>query len=250
MAPGALVTAVPTVSDLAAEIQAEHDRALEAAHSAVEHAARCGELLLQAKDQAAHGEWQAWVAKHCTFSLRTAQGYMRLARTIEAGEAQRVAHLPLREALAALAEPREDGDAYDKDVLAQAALVSVPIDEIEVGPRLRLELGEMKDLIDSIDRLGLFHPILIDDHKRLICGTRRLFACKALGRKEVFALCAGPVSWRMNLRLQIDEHIPWDKGVMARYDALLAEVDASGSIGEGILRLRKCLKTPVEALCS
>lgn len=44
-------------ADLAAEINAEHERAFGKAHEAVEHARCAGELLLQAKGAVGHGAW-------------------------------------------------------------------------------------------------------------------------------------------------------------------------------------------------
>jgi hypothetical protein len=72
---------------------------------AVEHAIAAGELLIEAKKQVKHGEWQIWLMANCDISERTVQAYMRLARTpLEKRNA--VADLPLREALASLAKPK------------------------------------------------------------------------------------------------------------------------------------------------
>jgi hypothetical protein len=84
---------------LASQINAEHAKVRELAVSAVEHAARCGELLLQVKAKLPHGQWLPWLREHCEVSPRAAQGYIRLARI---PNAQRVSHLSLRGALKAL----------------------------------------------------------------------------------------------------------------------------------------------------
>jgi hypothetical protein len=47
--------------------------------SAVVHALRVGDLLRQAKDHVAHGEWRAWLESNCALSERQAQKYMQLA---------------------------------------------------------------------------------------------------------------------------------------------------------------------------
>ncbi len=97
-----------TLVTIADEINREHEAARTAAVTAVEHARRAGERLLEAKSQLGHGKWLPWIREHLSFSDRTAQGYMRIARRLpelNTGEAQRVADLPLREAMAELATP-------------------------------------------------------------------------------------------------------------------------------------------------
>lgn len=87
------------------------------ARSAVECAIRAGSLLTQAKALVQHGEWEQWLQKHVTCAARTAQAYMRLYqkhRMLPAPEAQRVALLPLREAMKAIATPPK-GDTPRRD---------------------------------------------------------------------------------------------------------------------------------------
>ncbi len=112
IAPSLTKIATSELTQLAEQITCEHALAREAARSALEHARVAGELLLQAKEQVAHGEWLPWLGTNFEFSERTAQGYMRLSRQwpeLEA-KAQRVADLSVREALHLLAEPSvEDG---------------------------------------------------------------------------------------------------------------------------------------------
>lgn len=97
------------LATLAGLINREH-RACEAAlRAGLAHATAAGRLLLAAKAQVGHGGWLPWVQAHCEFSERTAQGYMRVARNIDAlraADPQRVAGLTYREALALLAEPK------------------------------------------------------------------------------------------------------------------------------------------------
>ena len=58
------------------------------------------------------------------------------------------------------------------------------ITEIIVGSRTRKEMGNLTDLINSIDEHGLLHPITIDPDDNLIAGHRRLEACRLLGWDE------------------------------------------------------------------
>lgn len=94
-----------TSQDLAAEINAEHQQCVESMQATLLHARRCGDLLIEAKKQVAHGDWLAWVRDNCDFSERTAQAYMRISqRWLELEKTQRAADLSMREALLLLAE--------------------------------------------------------------------------------------------------------------------------------------------------
>lgn len=61
----------------------------------------------------------------------------------------------------------------------------LPLDEINVGQRARNDNGSLQDLIDSIQRVGLLHPIVVTPDHRLLCGARRLLAFEALGRDRI-----------------------------------------------------------------
>lgn len=87
------------------QINEAYQFAREHAECAVEWATKCGQLLLQAQESVDHGEWLPWLAANVPgISVRTAQGYMRLARhyLTDPANTQRVAHLSLRAALAEL----------------------------------------------------------------------------------------------------------------------------------------------------
>jgi hypothetical protein len=57
---------------------------LEAGDAAgLEHYRKAGEMLLEAKEQCAHGEWTAWVERNFHLSNSTALRYMKLADAIE-----------------------------------------------------------------------------------------------------------------------------------------------------------------------
>lgn len=96
------------VSNIAAAINAAHERVEAAKQEGVRHAIECGKLLLAAKDTVEHGGWEAWVKAHCAFSPRTAQLYMRVAKHVgdDPAKAQRVADFSLREAARATASRR------------------------------------------------------------------------------------------------------------------------------------------------
>jgi phage N-6-adenine-methyltransferase len=98
--PVAVAQALP---DLAQAIEAAHQAAYRAA---LPHAIRCGELLLEAKAQVAHGQWLPWIEANLTLRPRQCQGYMRLAANRDALNAQAATHLTIDGALALVAERR------------------------------------------------------------------------------------------------------------------------------------------------
>jgi hypothetical protein len=115
---------------LAAEITQAHKAACGAARSALDHARRAGELLLEAKSHVSHGEWLPWLAEHCSvLSEQQAQRYMRIARRwpeIKAAvKASRVTDMPIRHALALLAEPQVADDADQTFIAVARALAAI-----------------------------------------------------------------------------------------------------------------------------
>lgn len=66
--------------DGADQINAEHQLAVESASGAITHAIRCGELLITQKALLKHGEFGAWIEKHCAFKQAMANNYMKAAR--------------------------------------------------------------------------------------------------------------------------------------------------------------------------
>ena len=61
----------------------------------------------------------------------------------------------------------------------------LPVCEIKVGPRLRKDVGDLSSLKQSIQEVGLLHPIIVDSENHLIAGLRRLKAVEMLGWKTV-----------------------------------------------------------------
>ena len=78
-----------------------HMEATSHAIRAVEAAAECGRALLGVKAKLNHGEWLPWLKTNVVFSDRTARAYMRVAKD---PNRQRVANLPLREAIKELSQ--------------------------------------------------------------------------------------------------------------------------------------------------
>lgn len=90
---------------LAEKIKTATAAAETGARTAVQNALLAGELLTQAKGYVQHGQWENWLLSNCSLAPRTAQAYMRLHKKLgqlPSPEAQRVALLPVREAINAI----------------------------------------------------------------------------------------------------------------------------------------------------
>lgn len=59
------------------------------------------------------------------------------------------------------------------------------IADIQIGARHRKDLGDLRDLIESIRRVGLLHPVVVTPEGHLIAGERRIEAFRALGREHI-----------------------------------------------------------------
>lgn len=94
-----------SVAELVQRIQDRARRLNRHAQLAAKCAFEIGQLLIEAKSQVPHGEWEAWLSEHCNLAPRTARAYMRLAKELpklSEAERQRVTVLPIREALKAI----------------------------------------------------------------------------------------------------------------------------------------------------
>lgn len=110
----------------------------------------------------------------------------------------------------------------------------VRIEEIEIGERARTDLGDLTDLIKSIEDVGLIHPIVVTADRKLIAGGRRLEACRELGMLRV------PVS--------VAEHITDAAGLLtAERDENTCRKDMTPSELVAIGRALEKLKRPAAA---
>jgi len=63
----------------------------------------------------------------------------------------------------------------------------IPIKDIKISSRIRQDLGELDTLAQSIQKMGLIHPVIISERYELLSGHRRLEACKSLGMETIEA---------------------------------------------------------------
>lgn len=177
--------------DLADAINLEHKAAIEHAQHAVEHALKCGRLLIQAKGQLPHGEFLSWLSEHCHVKQRQARNYMRVADNWQAIEAKTApgADLTIKGALAVLQAEERDQDAEDTRTALQrknAAVIESLREEIALGKILRWgdahgkpkhSLGWLRDLShkEFDDLLAALGPICIDALDQMMDRATRNF---------------------------------------------------------------------------
>ncbi len=81
------------------------------------------------------------------------------------------------------------------------AVNRIQIDESE---RIRTDIGNLKSLEESIEKVGLINPLVIDENDMLVAGYRRLQACKNLGIQEVEVVtidCGGDPLKRLDVEV-------------------------------------------------
>jgi ParB family chromosome partitioning protein len=86
---------------------------------------------------------------------------------------------------------------------------STPIDSIIINrdERQRRELRGIEELAESINRLGLIHPIVIDEQGVLIAGERRLTAMKLLGWTAVPTQLESSLDPLKHQAIELEENI-------------------------------------------
>lgn len=85
----------------------------------------------------------------------------------------------------------------------------VKISEIRYQPRRRIrkELGNLTPLKESIQKYGLFYPVILTPDYELIAGQRRLEAVRQLGWTSVEALILHPVSKLDRFEMEVEENL-------------------------------------------
>ena len=107
---------VDKLDQLAVRINREQAAAYGSARKAVEHAAECGRLLLNAKELVEHGEWLPWLEANTEVSPRQSQNYMKLAGNWGEIESkyEPSSHLTLTGALKLIAKPKAKPEPHDE----------------------------------------------------------------------------------------------------------------------------------------
>ena len=68
---------------------------------------------------------------------------------------------------------------------AERLITELDISEIDLQERFRTDYGDIALLANSIETIGLLHPVVVNSDKQLICGGRRIKAFQHLGRETI-----------------------------------------------------------------
>lgn len=86
-------------------------------------------------------------------------------------------------------------------------LMQIKISEIRIGRRIRKEIGDIEPLKESMNYIGLLHPIILDMDLNLIAGARRLEAAKELGWESVEVKLVDIKDKKTRLMIELQENI-------------------------------------------
>jgi ParB family chromosome partitioning protein len=85
--------------------------------------------------------------------------------------------------------------------------MKIVINDIKIGPRQRLDLGNITELADSLKRLGQIHNIGVNENNLLIWGRRRLEAARLLGWQEIEATVRADLTDIDEQEIELEEDI-------------------------------------------
>jgi hypothetical protein len=133
---------------LAGKAAAEMVQVMRDHQSALAHAIKAGELLLEAKSLLRHGEWEPWLEQHFGASARTARTFMRLSK--KSADPAVLEANSIAGALEALAKPKQIAASSEDDTYA-AKFRALPTE-------VRLSLR--KAMLDDLSSRSMFQEIL------------------------------------------------------------------------------------------
>jgi ParB family chromosome partitioning protein len=85
--------------------------------------------------------------------------------------------------------------------------MQVPIDDIVVKKRIRMDMGNIEALAASLKKFGQISPIVITNKNVLVAGGRRLEAAKSLGWHTINAVIADIPGNLTQLEYEIEENL-------------------------------------------
>lgn len=85
--------------------------------------------------------------------------------------------------------------------------MQVPISEIVMKQRVRQDLGDLKPLMDSLEKYGQLNPIIVTRENELIAGHRRWESARRLGWYTIDAVSVDRVSEAEKLEIELEENV-------------------------------------------
>ncbi|MBU45063.1 MAG: chromosome partitioning protein ParB [Spirochaetaceae bacterium] len=80
------------------------------------------------------------------------------------------------------------------------------VSEVKLRSRIRMDPGDLTDLMNSMRKYGLIHPVLVDTDHQLVAGYRRLCAARKLGWENIDVRIVDVKSKKERLLLEIEEN--------------------------------------------
>ncbi len=84
--------------------------------------------------------------------------------------------------------------------------MQIAIEDIKIRKRVRVNLDNIDELMESIRHYGLLNPITVNAKYELIAGRRRLEAAKRLGWRSISATVLDDTDRISELELEIEEN--------------------------------------------
>lgn len=84
---------------------------------------------------------------------------------------------------------------------------TLPLNEILVENRQRIDYGDIDELAQSLSRFGLIQPIIINQDRRLIAGGRRFAAATKLGWQQIDVVFRETLSIDELHELELEENL-------------------------------------------
>ena len=85
--------------------------------------------------------------------------------------------------------------------------MQMQISEIVIRKRVRQDLGDLSELMESLKKFGQLNPVIITRDKELIAGHRRLESAKRLGWYTVDVVCVDRVAEAEKLEMELQENV-------------------------------------------
>jgi ParB family chromosome partitioning protein len=85
--------------------------------------------------------------------------------------------------------------------------MKIPLSRVSVQKRVRMQLGDLQPLMDSLDARGLMNPITVNSDYELIAGHRRLESARRLGWEMIDVRVVDARDELGMLELELEENL-------------------------------------------